>query len=342
MQAALKRNLKNTLSLFKESFTEWQNDRASTWAASLAYYTVFSMAPLLVIVIGVAGVVFGEEAARGQIFGQLQALIGPEGAQFVQTALKSAHSEDASRGIWSTIIGTSVLLFGASQVFSQLQDALNAVWGVDNRGESIKTVVKKRVLTFGMVLGIGFLLLVSTIASAALSAASNVLTGFVSPRLLETLYFSQIVNISLSFFVSALLFAMIYKFLPDVNIAWRDTWLGAFITASLFSIGKSLIGLYIGNSALSSSYGAAGSLAVFLVWVYYSAQIMFFGAEITEVYSRRKGEWNVPAGGGKPAVRAGARAETGTTTVNLPPSAGLAARPSKHSGKENPRPGHPL
>ena len=153
-----KTNLKNAFSLVQESFAEWQNDRASTWAASLAYYTVFSMAPLLVISIALAGVVFGEDAARGQIYEQLQNLIGPEGAQFVQSTIQNAHEEN-SRSVWSTVIGTGVLLFGASQVFSQLQFALNTIWGVEDKKENFITIIKKRVMTFGMILGIGFLLL---------------------------------------------------------------------------------------------------------------------------------------------------------------------------------------
>ncbi len=272
--------------LLKESFSEWRKDRADVWASSLAYYTVFSLAPLVVIAIAVAGAVFGEKAAEGEIFAKLRELFGLESARFIQQSLAGARV-DASKGIVSSTIGVAVLLFGASQVFVCLQDALNAIWGVDTSKESWKVYLKKRFVTFGMVLAIGFLLLVSTLASAALSAAAH----FVESSFLSTLMVGQMVNLAVSFLGSTLLFALIYKVLPDVTVRWKDVWLGAAVTSTLFIVGKALIGLYIGNSALSSSYGAAGSLAVLLFWVYYSAQIVFFGAELTEVYARRRKSW---------------------------------------------------
>jgi membrane protein len=300
-------NLKSMVELLKATIADWQEDKASRLAAALAYYTVFSLAPLLVIVIAIAGLVFGPEAARDQIDNQLQSLLGRDGAEAAQTMIASANKP--TTGIIASIINIAILLFGASGVFAQLQDALNTVWEVAPKpGQGIISVIRSRFLSFSMVLGIGFLLLVSLVLSAGLAAVGAYLS-----HLLPGLDFLwQIVNFVISFGVITLLFAMIYKILPDAKIAWGDVWIGAAITALLFTIGKFLIGLYLGNASVGSAYGAAGSLVVLLIWVYYSAQILFFGAEFTQVYATKYGSRIVPAKNAV-AVTEEAQAQQGMT-----------------------------
>ena len=271
--------------LIKEAFTEWQQDKASLLAAALAYYTVFSITPLLVIAIAIAGAVFGREAAQGEIVTQINQLVGQQGAEAIETALQNANQPEL--GSIASVISIVVLLIGASGVFAQLQEALNTVWNVKPKPNAgIWGFIRKRLLSFGVVLAIGFLLLVSLVFSAILSGISklqiNLLPGMTS--------FWQLLNFAISFGVISLLFALIYKYLPDVKIRWKDVWVGAIITALLFTIGKYLIGLYLGSGSLGSAYGAAGSLIVFLAWVFYSAQILLFGAEFTQVYARKYGK----------------------------------------------------
>ncbi|GAB4196408.1 MAG: YihY/virulence factor BrkB family protein [Coleofasciculaceae cyanobacterium] len=281
--------------LLKETFREWQEDKASRLAAALAYYTAFSIAPLLIIAIAIAAVVFGEEAARGGIEEQLRGLIGQQGAEAVEEMIN--NSNKPAEGTIATIISVVLLLFGASGVFGQLQDSLNTIWEVAPKpGRGVMGFIKDRFLSFAMVLGIGFLLLVSLVLSAVLAGLSNFL-GDMMPGLS---FLWGILNFLISFGVITLLFALIYRVLPDAKIAWGDVWFGAIITALLFTIGKSLIGLYLGNSSVGSTYGAAGSFVVFLLWVNYSAQILFFGAEFTQVYANKYGSRIVPA---KNAVR---------------------------------------
>ena len=276
--------------LLKTTFNEWNEDKVPRLAAALAYYTAFSIAPLLIIVIAVAGLAFGREAARGQIVSQIEGQIGTETAEVIQTMIEATNKEDT--GILATIIGVVAVILGAAGFFGQLQDALNTVWEVAPKpGGGIVGMLKSRFLSFTMVLGIGFLLIVSLLASTALSYVSNFVVG-VMPG---AEFLAQVLNFIISFLVITLLFAMIYKVLPDVVIAWKDVWIGAAITALLFTIGKFLLGLYLGSSSISSSYGAAGSLVVLLVWVYYSAQILLFGAEFTQVYARRYGSRIVPS-----------------------------------------------
>ena len=283
------RNFKRIWELFKETFNQWNEDKASRLAAALAYYTIFSIAPLLIIVIAVAGSVFGEEAARGQIVLQIQGLVGRSGAEVIETAIKNA-SQPAS-GTIASLISVAALLFGASGVFAELQDSLNVIWEVVPRPDlGVKGFVRKRFLSFAMVLGIGFLLLVSLVISAILAA----INGYFSGLLPGIALIWQIANFVISFSISTLLFAMIYKFLPDVKITWGDVLTGAAITSLLFSIGRFLLGLYLGNGTFGSAYGAAGSLIVILAWVYYAAQILFFGAEFTQVYARKYGSRIVP------------------------------------------------
>jgi membrane protein len=277
-------NLKTVISLVKETFTQWQKDKAPTLAAALAYYTVFSLAPLLIIVIAIAGLVFGADAAQGQIVTQLQSLIGKDGAQTVQELILKA-SEPKS-GMIATLVGIATLLWGASNVFTNLKEALNAIWNVSPPpGRGIWGFFQDRVLSFAMILGIGFLLLVSLVISAVLAAVSFWLNGLL--QLPVGIW--QIVDFAISFGVVTLLFALIYKLLPDVDLAWNDVWIGAAITSVLFTIGKSLIGIYLGGSGIASTYGAAGSFVIILLWINYSAQILFLGAEFTQVWANRYG-----------------------------------------------------
>ncbi|MGQ4647406.1 YhjD/YihY/BrkB family envelope integrity protein [Lyngbya aestuarii] len=284
-------NPKIIFKLLKETFQEWQKDKASRLAAALAYYTVFSLAPLLVIAIATAGLIFGKAAARGEIVGQIQGVVGTSAAELIQSALDNANQPDISSV--ASLISIGVLLFGASGVFAQLQDALNTVWNVQPKsGAGIKNFITKRLLSFLMVLSIGIFLLVFM----ALSAFLSVLSKYQSALLPGFGFLWQILNYALSFSLIILLFAIIYKFLPDAKIAWRDVWMGAIITALFFTIGNWLLGWYLGTGSLGSTYGAAGSLMVLLAWVYYSSQIFLFGAEFTQVYAKKYGSRIVPDG----------------------------------------------
>ena len=270
--------------LAKETATEWMNAKPFRLAAALAYYTLFSIAPLLVVALGIAGLAFGEDAARGQIFGPLQSLLGAKSADAVQNAVAAASVK--SSGLFATVTGLATLLLGASAVFAELQDALNTIWDVKPPPSAgLWDAIRKRLLSASMVAVIGFLLLVSLAVSAMLNAIGAYMGGVlpVSACVLE------MVNFLVSFGVITLLFAAIYKVLPDIDNKWSDVWIGAIATAALFTVGKTAIGLYIGQAALDSTYGAAGSLLVVLAWVYYSSLILFFGAEFTHVCARRRG-----------------------------------------------------
>ena len=271
--------------MLKKAASAWMEDQAPTLGAALAYYTVFSLAPLLIIAISIAALVFGREAAQGQIFDQLRDLLGDAGGKAMQDMVQNANAKPAT-GLVATLIGFLTLLFGASGVFGQLQTSLNAIWGVQPKpGRGVLGIVRDRFLSFGFILVVGFLLLVSLFLTALIAFVGHWFSGM-APGM-ETL--AQILNSVLSLAVITLLFAMIFKFLPDAKIAWRDVWIGALITAALFTAGKFALGLYLGKSGVASSYGAAGSLIVLLLWVYYSAQILFFGAEFTQVYANRFG-----------------------------------------------------
>ncbi|HEY0822097.1 MAG TPA: YihY/virulence factor BrkB family protein [Rhizobacter sp.] len=271
--------------LAKAAAVSWQNDYAPSMGAALAYYTTFSAAPLLLIVVSVAGLVFGAEAARGEIFAQLRSMLGEEGAVAIQGLLESVSKP--KEGLFATLVGVVVLLVGATTVFAELQDALDRIWRapVRERSSGLWSLLRARVLSFGMILGIGFVLMVSLVVSAALSALGH----WWAPLFGAWELTLQLVNLVVSFALVTLIFAMIYKVMPRVKVEWRDVWVGAAVTALLFSIGKSLIGLYIGKSGITSGFGAAGSLAVVLVWVYYSAQIFLLGAEFTWVYAHSHG-----------------------------------------------------
>ncbi|WP_373546756.1 YihY/virulence factor BrkB family protein [Chamaesiphon sp.] len=272
--------------LLKETVNEWQQDKVDRMAAALAYYTLFSIAPLLVIAVAVAGAVFGQEAARGEVVTQIQGLLGKAGAEVVQTALANTQNPQAGNGIVPTVISALVLMFGASGVFVQLQDSLNAVWNVEVSSKAgVKAVVRKRIFSFAMVITIGFILMVSLVVSAGL-AAFSAFTNQLFP-VLASLW--RLLNLGISLGTFTFLFALIYKYIPDIKIAWRDVLVGAVFTSVLFSIGKELLGLYLGNGAFGSTYGAAGSLVTVLAWIYYSVQIMLFGAEFTQVYTRKYG-----------------------------------------------------
>jgi membrane protein len=271
--------------LISKSVVAWLDDYAPSMGAALAYYTLFSLAPLLIIAIAVAGLVFGQEAARGEIVAQIQGLIGREGAVAVQGLLKSANGP--ARDIVATLISTVMLVIGATTVFGELQSDLDRIWRVPApaKENGMWSLLRSRLLSFGLVLGLGFLLLVSLIVSAAIAAFGKWSYGFFEGReaYLHTL------NFGISFAITTLLFAMIYKFMPRASIAWRDVWVGASVTSLLFEIGKFLIGLYLGTTSVASGFGAAGSLVVLLLWVYFSAQVFLLGAEFTWVYAHEYG-----------------------------------------------------
>ena len=277
-------NVSAVTTFLREVVQEWSNDNALTLGAALAYYTIFSIAPLLVLAIAVAGLVFGRAAAQGEIVTQIQGVLGPQGAELIESMIERA-SEPAS-GVLATAISLATMFFGASGVFGQLQGSLNLIWGADtHRRKGVKGQLQRRAASFSMILGIGFLLFLSLAISAVISGLHAVIDAYLTvPSELLSL-----TNTTVSFLIVTALFAMIFKVLPDVRIEWRDVWLGAAVTAVLFTLGKSLIGIYLGRAGVTSVYGAAGSLVLVLLWVYYSAQLLFLGAEFTEVYSRRFG-----------------------------------------------------
>jgi len=276
--------------IVKQTAAKWSEDRGPRLGAALAFYSVLSLAPLLVIVLAVAGAAFGDEAARGEIVGQIEGLVGRDGAAAIQDLITHAHQP--KRGLLATILGTITLLVGASGVFGELQDSLNTIWHVQPKaGRRLWSVVGDRFLSFAMVLGTAFLLLVSLVVSALLAAVGKLLGSYLS----GFDWFLPAIGCAGSFAVVTAIFALIFKVVPDVRIAWRDVWVGAAVTGLLFTLGKLILGLYLGRSGLASAYGAAGSLVVLVVWVYYSAQILFFGAELTQVYARYGGSPIVPA-----------------------------------------------
>ena len=277
--------LRRLFDLCRRAVVSWVDDFAPSMGAAISYYTVFSLAPLLVIVIAVAGAVFGREAVQGEIVGQLQGLIGREGAIAVQGLIKSAS--EPAKGLVAGAISIVVLMVGATTVFAELQSALDRIWHVPEKEKpsGLWAVLRARVLSFGLILGLAFLLMVSLSVSAGISAfgsfASGLLPGW------EVLL--QGINMLLSVGITTVLFAMIFKFMPSVEIEWSDVWVGSVVTAVLFEFGKFAIGLYLGKSGVNESFAAAGSLVVLLAWVYYAAQIFLLGAEFTKVYSEDNG-----------------------------------------------------
>ncbi|MVW71793.1 YihY/virulence factor BrkB family protein [Bordetella sp. 15P40C-2] len=270
--------------LIKQAVNSWLDDYAPSMGAAIAFYTVFSLAPLVIIVIGIAGFFWGEEAVQGQLFAQVSSMVGVEGAKAVEGVVQGA--QEPSQGIIATIISVIMLGVGATTVFSELQSALDRIWKVDTKKQSgIWGLIRSRLLSFGLVLTLAFLLLVSLVISSVLAAlgtwAGGILPGW------ELLL--QVVNLVFTLGILTLLFAMIYRFMPQAPVAWRDVRTGAFVTAILFEIGKVLIGLYMGKASVASSYAAAGSLVVVLIWVYYAAQVFLLGAEFTRVYAEAHG-----------------------------------------------------
>jgi membrane protein len=310
--------LKHLFQLCKDAAVAWVDDLAPSMGAAIAYYTAFSLAPLLVIVIAVAGVLFGAEAVQGQIAAQLSGLIGRDGALAVQGLVKAAS--EPSRGLIAGGISVVVLVVGATTVFAELQSALDRIWHVPEREKpsGVWGVLRARLLSFGLILGLAFLMMVSLVVSAALAAVGSWSTGlFPGWELLL-----QVLNAAVSLGILTLLFAMIFKFMPSAPIAWPDVWIGAAVTAVLFEAGKVLIGLYLGKSGVNESFAAAGSLVVLLAWVYYAAQIFLLGAEFTKVYANAHG--SVAGAKARAATEAAAAGETGAAGTGTHTHTGAA------------------
>ena len=291
-------------SLLSATFSDWYEDRAQRMGAALAYYTIFALTPGLVIVMALAGLLLGP-GAESQIIGQIHDLIGEQGAKAIEATVRSARATPP--GATGIALALVTLVFGLWGVFGELQDGLNTIWGVTPKpGRTVFEIIKERFWSFAMVVGIGFLLLVSLVLSAWIAAVGTYLS-YLLPAPAAAL---EALNFVLSFAVITGAFALIFKLLPDVKIAWRDVWLGAAVTSLFFTGGKFLIGLYLGKSAVASAYGAAGSLVVIVVWVYYSSQILLFGAEFTKVWTKRRGSGFVPEKMAEPVTQE-ARAEQG-------------------------------
>ena len=295
--------LKAAWQLVKLTFVEWWNDNTFELAAALAFYTIFSIAPVLLIAVGVASFFLAPETATNRIVSEMQNLVGPQGAQAVRQVIES--SRGFGKGIWAVSVGIIMVIIGATVVFGQLQSALNHIWDVKSKPDRsvIGSLLVDRLRSFSIAICVGFLLLVSLVISAVISALQDYMNNWLPgmPWLWQT------ANMVTSFVVIAILFAMIYKFLPDVMISWKDVWIGAAVTALLFTGGKYLIGIYLGHTATASAFGAAGSLVVLLFWVYYSSLIVFLGAEFTQVYARRYGSKILPQ---RHAVRVGRKSDS--------------------------------
>jgi membrane protein len=306
--------------IVKQTFQEFGQDKVPRLGAALAYYTIFSVGPLLLIAVAMAGIFFGQQAAQGQVSQELGKVFGSQMAQALEQVVQAAA--EPKSGMIATIVGVVTLLFAASGVFGQLKDALNTIWNVETKkGAGIKGFIKDRFLSMAMVLGIGFLLLVTLVFDALISAMGGYLTEIVGGEALM-----HAVQLTISFALATVLFAAIFRILPDLKIAWRDVWLGAAITSLLFVVGKFALGMYLGKAAVGSSYGAAGSLVVLLVWVYWSAQILLLGAEFTQVYARTAGslqgddsKQQARAGAARPEDRPRADAEHGLRPDAAPP-----------------------
>lgn len=274
------------LGLVKSAISDFLEDGAFRLGAALSFYTILSFAPLLLVVVGVAGYLGASEAMGQQIIEQMRTLIGPAGGEMAKAVMENA--DEPRKGIVSIVLGLVTLLFGATGVFVQLQEALNTIWEVERKpGGSFSSYIRSRLLSFAMILGIGFLLFVSLVLSAAITLIQNRFTS-------EQGWLWQTINTGASMVVITILFGLMFKILPDARIAWRDVIAGALITGALMTVGKYAIGLYLGHSSVGSAYGAAGSLVVLLVWIYYSALLVLFGAELTQVFARHRGTGVVP------------------------------------------------
>ena len=276
--------LRQITPLLRDTFRNWQNDRAPRMGAALAYYMALSLAPIMVILLALTSVAFGAKAARGELVWQMQGLVGYQGARVIQSVIEGVHQ--TSHGLVTTMVGLAALFFGATEVVIEMRDAMNTIWKVPDdttaRGaRGLFTLVRERVLSFAMVLGAGCLLLVSLLLNVRVAAAGKLL----QPALVVSPALIQVADWVVSFTLITMLFAFLFKYMPAVRLEWRDVSLGAVLTALLFTAGKLLLGLYLGRAGFADSYGAAGSLVVFLVWAYYSAQVVFLGAEFTRVYA---------------------------------------------------------
>jgi membrane protein len=311
----------------KDVVSQWIEDQPFQLASSLSYYTLFSLAPLLIIAISVAGLAFGREAAQNRIVETMQGMVGEESAQAIQGMIQNA-SDKPTTGIISTVVGIIALLFGAGGVVGQLQTSLNTIWGVTVKsGQGVWGFIRQRFTSFATVLAIGFLLLVSLVISALLTG----LTQFLGNLTGGAAFAAHALDILVSFAFITVLFALMYKFLPDVRIQWKDVWVGAAITSLLFTIGKFFIGLYLGSSGATSAYGAAGSLITVLLWVYYSSLIVFLGAEFTQVYASQYGSGVVPAETAEPISAAREKRES------PPPETRSERQTSPATGKDQSR-----
>lgn len=282
-------SIKGIWLLLRDSAIAWDSDSVGTQGAALAFFSVFSLSPLLILVIVLSSLGFGAEAASGHLVSQIRELIGVEGATFVQSLITNAYKSDSNFLV--TLFSVIMILLGASAVFVQLRDSLNTIWRVQQRpAGTIRSFLRGRLLSFAMITGIGFLLLVSLVLSAVLAAASDYLTNLFA--ILEGLV--SVLDFLLSFVGVTIMFACMFKFVPAAVVKWRDVWVGAAVTSVLFSIGKLLIGLYLGNGAIGSTFGAARSLVVIMLWAYYSSQIVLLGAEFTRLFAARYGSTIVP------------------------------------------------
>ncbi|MBI1277921.1 MAG: YihY family inner membrane protein [Anaerolineaceae bacterium] len=316
--------LKNFFDLLRQTFNEWNEDHAPRLAAALAYYTAFSIAPLLVVVIGIVGIIVSQDTVQSQILHEVQRSVGPDAAQMIGELITNASKP--AEGLLATILGLVTLLLGAGGAFGQLQDALNTIWDVDpsstgKQNSGVVYQIRNKFLTFGMVLVVGFFLMVSLVINAVIAAVSvyvvNLVPGYE--------FLLSLVNLVISLLVITALFAMLYKFLPKIKLEWRDVIVGAAMTSVLFTIGRFLLGWYLGRSGTASAYGAAGSFVLILLWIYYSAQIVLFGAEFTQVYARRHGSLQ---GSKTVATSRSTPAPDANSKAALPASAALSPRPA--------------
>ena len=298
-------NFKAVIDVLKDTFKDFGEDKVPRLAAALAYYTIFSIGPLLLIAIAVASLVFAKTDVEGRMLGTIQGLLGKEGRDTIQSALEAGNKGSAN--IIAASIGIVTLLMGASGVFGQLKDALNTIWEVKPKeGQGILGILRERFLSFTMVLGTGFLLLVSLVVSAGIAALGSFLKSVLPGGDLV----AQIVNVIMTLGIITLMFVLLFKFLPDVQVAWKDVVVGAFITAILFTVGQLALGFYVASGSVGSAFGAAGSIVIILVWIYYSSLIFFIGAELTQVYARRFGSRVLPAPNAEPLTDE-ARAQEG-------------------------------
>jgi membrane protein len=320
--------LKDLKFVVRRTFNEWREDQASRLAAALAYYTIFSIPPLLVIALSIVGQIYDRQLAQQQLISQARSIVGSGGASAIETILQNAQSPTGNALV--IVFGLATLLFGASGAFSQLESAMNTIWDVPPQsGQGILHTIRERLLAFAMVLSIGFLLTASLVISTMLGALDNLLAGTVPNQVVVF----QLIEATISFGTTVLLFALLFKVMPEVEIAWRDIWVGATVTALLFSVGKWLLSFYVSQATPGSAYGAAGSLIVLLVWIYYSSQILFLGAEFTQVYANHYGRrlafgHEAPGSEGEAGIEDAEEARSVDTTQDIPPVPSSVARPA--------------